>query len=278
MAMDRALVSRYQRWLWAIILVVVMIAGFWRYTELFPSTTNAYVEANLLTVSSEIVGRLHSLPIKNHQSVKKGQLLLSLDPTAYQAALESSQDIQGFAQLQMKMVEAPDHKKLTAEKFAKIGMAEVQNLQAQAVVDRAKYALANTKLYAPMDGVVENLSLHTGNIIAAGVPLFSIVDDSQWWIEANFKETQLHRIKPGQKVDVQLDMYGGVVESIAIGSGSVFSLFPPENASGNWVKVTQRFPVRIRLNNNDKQYPLRVGASATVTIDTSKGISSWWQS
>ena len=107
----------------------------------------------------------------------------------------------------------------------------------------------------------------------AGQKLFGLVDDSQWWVDVNFKETQLKRIKAGQPAEVELDMYNhkyhGTVQSISYASGNTFSLLPAENATGNWVKVTQRFPVRVTLEN-ESDFPLRVGASSNVTVDTNK--------
>jgi membrane fusion protein (multidrug efflux system) len=113
--------------------------------------------------------------------------------------------------------------------------------------------------------------------VQAGTPAFAVIEDGRWWVDANFKETDLARIKPGQKATIRLDMYSGrrldgVVESISLGSGAVFSVLPPENATGNWVKVTQRFPVRIAITSPPSpEQPLRAGASATVSIDTTTG-------
>ena len=130
-----------------------------------------------------------------------------------------------------------------------------------------------TRLYAPVDGYVSNLNLHSGQLVMPGQKLFGLVDDASWWIDANMKETQLSRIKPPQDATIKLDMYEhsytGKVQSISYASGSTFSLLPPENASGNWVKVIQYFTVRVALKN-DPNYPLRVGASAHVTINTLK--------
>jgi len=126
-------------------------------------------------------------------------------------------------------------------------------------------------LTAPTDGFVSNLKIYSGQLISAGQPLFGFIDNKKWWINANFKETDLNRIRQGQKVKISLDMYNhtytGTVNSISFATGAVFSLLPPENATGNWVKVTQRFPVRISLAD-DPKYPLRVGASANVKINT----------
>ncbi|MCX8515084.1 MAG: HlyD family secretion protein [Burkholderiales bacterium] len=142
------------------------------------------------------------------------------------------------------------------------------------IVDNAKSDLNYTEYHSPVNGYVTNLNtLSAGELIAQGQPMFAIVDDAKWFIDANFKETQIARIKPGQTVKIVLDMYKhkytGVVQSISYASGSVFSLLPAQNATGNWVKVTQRFTVRIKINN-DKNFPLRVGASADVVVDTVK--------
>lgn len=148
---------------------------------------------------------------------------------------------------------------LTQMSMAKIG------------IDNASNDIGYTKIYAPVDGYVCDLNLQTGEVVGQGQKLFGLVDTHSWWIDANFKETQLERMKPGQSVDITLDMYDhhykGVVQSMSFASGNTFSLLPPENATGNWVKVTQRFPVMIKLEDN-KDFPLRVGASAQVTVDT----------
>ena len=110
----------------------------------------------------------------------------------------------------------------------------------------------------------------------AGTPAFAVIEDGRWWVDANFKETDLARIRRGQKATVRLDMYpgltlDGVVESISPGSGASFSVLPPENATGNWVKVTQRFPVRVKITSApNANKPLRLGSSANVTIDTTE--------
>jgi len=142
---------------------------------------------------------------------------------------------------------------------------------------QAQINLGHATVTAPTDGWVANLTLRPGQVVAANQALFSIVEDGDWWVSANFKETDLSRIRPGQPTLVSIDMYPGVtvkgvVESIGAGSGAVFSLLPPENATGNWVKVTQRFPVRIKLSEEpvDKSVQLRIGASVTAKVDTSQ--------
>jgi membrane fusion protein (multidrug efflux system) len=146
---------------------------------------------------------------------------------------------------------------------------------AQAALQQARIALAHATITAPVAGWVANLSLRPGDVVSPGQPLFSLVEDGPWWVDANFRETDLARIRPGQPVSVVVDMYPGLtmqgeVTVIGAGAGAVFSLLPPQNATGNWVKVTQRFPIRIALTPpDDPAMQLRVGASATATVDTS---------
>ncbi|HVQ10579.1 MAG TPA: HlyD family secretion protein [Methyloceanibacter sp.] len=146
---------------------------------------------------------------------------------------------------------------------------------ASAQLAKTTHDRVKTHTTAPAGGIVSNVTLRPGATVQAGAPLFAIIEANRWWVDANFKETDLARIKVGQPATVYLDMYPGVtfdgtVESISSGSGAAFSVLPPENASGNWVKVTQRFPVRISLTNPPADKPLRVGASTSVTIDTTR--------
>ncbi|WP_209835060.1 HlyD family secretion protein [Ruegeria sp. HKCCE3926] len=144
-------------------------------------------------------------------------------------------------------------------------------LSARAQLEIAQTNLAWTKIHAAADGWIANLTLRPGSSVSANAPQFSIVESSDWWVDANFKETALARIRPGQPVTIRVDMLPGTtltgkVASIGRGSGDTFSLLPSENASGNWVKVTRRFPVRIALDPTDA--PLRVGGSSKVVVDT----------
>ena len=146
-------------------------------------------------------------------------------------------------------------------------------LKAQAEVAQAKLNLSYTHVVAAQDGEVTNLSLVAGTLVKAGQPLFALIAKNSFHINANFKETQLSGIRPGQPVDIDIDMYPdhpfhGTVESLSGGTGTVFSLLPPQNATGNWVKITQRVPVRIKFDKLDPAYPLRIGATATVTVHT----------
>ena len=145
--------------------------------------------------------------------------------------------------------------------------------KAAAMLAQAEYDLANTSLIARHSGVLGDVNIRVGNVVRSNQPLFPMVEDHEFWIEANFKETDLQHIRPGQPVTIRLDMYPdiiiqGAVESVSPASGASFSLLPPENATGNWVKVTQRFPVRIAVMKADNMPDLRIGSSASVTVDT----------
>ena len=146
--------------------------------------------------------------------------------------------------------------------------------QAQAALDRAELNLSYTVIGAPTDGVVAKVEqLQVGDTIAASAPVFALVSTRDVWIEANFKEVQLARMHPGQTATVEIDRYPGrrfsaEVTSLSPSTGSQFSLLPPENATGNWVKVVQRVPVRLQLTRVDAGFLLQAGLSANVTVDT----------
>jgi len=146
--------------------------------------------------------------------------------------------------------------------------------EAQAKVDQAQLNLGYTKVVAPITGIVSNKSVAVGENLSVGQSLMTIVPLTDLWVTANFKETQLKQMRKGQKVDIEVDALGGrhftgVVEEIGGATGSSLSLFPPENATGNYVKVVQRIPVRINFTNLDqenKDFALRIGMSVVPTV------------
>lgn len=183
------------------------------------------------------------------------------------AALATAQDSLTSARAHMAQ--------LIAEQGAE-GEEAPEVREASAALMLATLNLAYTNIAAPADGELGKVNVHPGSVVSVGQALMPLVVAESFWIQANFKEDDLGRIQPGMPASVQLDMYpdssfSGKVESISPASGSAFSRLPPENATGNWVKITQRFPVSVRLADADNQRgkePLRVGASATVTVDT----------
>ncbi|HEV7717438.1 MAG TPA: HlyD family secretion protein [Arsenicitalea sp.] len=147
--------------------------------------------------------------------------------------------------------------------------------QALAAVAKAQRDLSETKVAAPANGVISQVdSLNVGQFIATGTTIASLVEDRDTWVEANFKETQIGSLKVGQPAAVTVDAYPGItfhgaVDSLGVATGSEFSLIPAQNATGNWVKVVQRIPVRIKVPTNPDA-PLRTGMSANVSVDTGK--------
>jgi membrane fusion protein (multidrug efflux system) len=146
--------------------------------------------------------------------------------------------------------------------------------QAQAALDRAKLDLTYATITAPDDGVVTQVEkLHVGDYVNTADSLFALVATHDVWVEANFKEVQLARMRAGQPVTVSIDTYGdktfkGHVGSFSPGTGAQFALLPAQNATGNWVKVVQRLPVRIEIDDADAAHPLYAGLSANVKVDT----------
>jgi len=158
-------------------------------------------------------------------------------------------------------------------KEAEIQRAAATLNQAQADLAFAELQLQHTEVRAPGDGVIAKKSVEVGQVVQMGQPLLAIVPLHEVWVLANFKETQLARVKPGMPAEVEIDtfpgqVFHGTVDSLAAGTGARFSLLPPENATGNWVKVVQRIPVKIRLNPKEFGNPLtlRAGMSAYVVI------------
>ncbi len=205
---------------------------------------------------------------KAKSDYKFAQELAARYAELYHEKAGSLQDMQKYQN------QADSAKQALAQATAQYNSAITQIDLAQTGVQNAKNDASYTELRAPVDGYISNLnSLHSGELVTAGQKLFGLVDNNNWWVDVNFKETQLKRIQIGQPAEIELDMYDhkytGTVQSISYASGNTFSLLPAQNATGNWVKVTQRFTVRVKLEN-DPKYPLRVGASSNVMVNTSK--------
>ena len=156
-----------------------------------------------------------------------------------------------------------------------ISVNEHPNVQAAAAKVREAYlAMQRVELVSPVSGVVGKRSVQVGQRVAPGTPLMAVIPMNQLWVEANFKENQLRNLRLGQPVKMTADLYGkkveytGTVEGLGVGTGSAFSLLPAQNATGNWIKVVQRVPVRIALDPKQLEaHPLRVGLSMLVDVD-----------
>ena len=156
---------------------------------------------------------------------------------------------------------------------SRAGAAEAQVQRARAALEQAQLNLQYTTVRAPVSGIVDKRSVEPGQTVQPGQPLFAIVMIDDLWVTANYKETQLRDMRPGQSATISVDAtgkkYKGHVESIGGATGARFSLLPPENATGNFVKVVQRIPVRIAIEpNQDPQHTLRPGMSVEPTVLT----------
>lgn len=155
---------------------------------------------------------------------------------------------------------------------AAVQKAEANILVKKAQIDQQQLKLTYTKVYAPQAGKIGKKNISLGQYVQAGAPLFTIVNDTTYWIVANFKENQINRLHPGMPVDIEVDAYPdlklkGSVESLSDATGARFALLPPDNASGNFVKVTQRVPVKIAINDlTQYKEVLRAGLSVFVSV------------
>ncbi|MGY5356427.1 HlyD family secretion protein [Cronobacter dublinensis] len=334
------------------VVVIIMVIGaliWWLMTRNLETTDDAFIEGDAVTVAPKVAGYVTELRVKDNQRVKKGDLLVVIDPrdaTAQrdqaraQLSLAQSQLHQAQAQLALARVQYPaqrDQAKaqvLRAEaelanaraeyqrqrgvdpratskqnidaasaqlRSAEAGLAnakaqlevaeqvqlqirqqetnvearESQVAQARAQLQTADLNLSYTEVRAPFDGFVTKRNVQNGTLVQAGSALFSLVSP-EIWVVANFKESQLERMRPGDKVAVSVDAFPdleleGHVESIQQGSGSRFSAFPAENATGNFVKIVQRVPVKIVIDKGlehwDQPLPLGLSVEPEVTVE-----------
>jgi membrane fusion protein, multidrug efflux system len=216
--------------------------------------------------SGDITGAQATLAIKQN-ALGRQQALLK------QGFTTRSDYDDAFNEVKTAETQLADARARAANAHAQISQAgeQPQIAQAQAAVDKARLDLSRTDVRAPMDGTVENAdNLQVGQMAITGVGMLSIVHSNFAWVEANFKEKDVGRMHPGQRATVQVDTYGGQkfpahVQSIGAGTGSEFSLLPAQNANGNWVKVTQRVPVRIYFDGRPSK-PMIAGLSVTATV------------
>lgn len=316
-------------------VVAVAVGWFWLTGGRYVATDNAYVQADMVSVATDVAGLVATVQVRDNQEVKRGEVLFTLDDLTYRNALASAEanlklaraDLEAlkasYAQSEAEIARAEadvrfydkefrrqsdlvnrrvtsqsqldvaEHNLATArnqlaglrEQLAGIaaqlggdpsGPAEQQPryLAAQAARDQAARNLARTVVKAPMDGVTAQVtSLQPGEYLEAGQAAFALVATDHVWVEANPKETDLTYVHPDQPVTVTVDTYPGqpwtgTVASLSPASQAQFSLLPAQNTSGNWVKVVQRIPVRVRVETAPGEPRLRAGMSAEIAIDT----------
>ncbi|HTZ18870.1 MAG TPA: HlyD family secretion protein [Dissulfurispiraceae bacterium] len=315
-----------------IVFAVLLVAGaacvylYLGYTATHISTDDAFVDGRVHSVAPKIAGTVKAVYVEDNQKVKKGDMLIEIEPADYdartneamasanaekaklveigagikaaRAQLELQESNLRQAQIDLTRADALIAKgAISKERYDKtktgyeVSLAEVKAARERLIQTETSIAtqqakvragearlkteqlnLEYTRLYAPADGVITKKSVEAGNQVQPGQPLMAVVALDDIWITANYKETQLKKVRPGQKVDIKVDTYSGAtlhgkIDSIMAGTGSAFSLFPPENATGNYVKIVQRIPVKILLDKDtDKGHVLRVGMSVVPTV------------
>ena len=319
-------------WLGPVILVVI---GLWIYMTggRHVETDNAYLKANMVSISSEVSAKVVEVLITDNSPVEAGDVLFRVDDQPYQIALIRAQANLVKVGGDLESLKADYFNKLADLNKAKtqetfyLGeynrlnkvlesntVSEVQVAQARydyqdalnevqvttqallavkarlisldlplqehpnyllalAELDQAKLNLSYIEIIAPSSGVIANLNMQKGEYIIAGAPLFSLVDNGNIWVEANFKETDLTHLRAGQAATITVDSYPNlkwqaIVASITPGTGSEFSLLPAQNSSGNWVKVVQRVNVKLTIDQAIAPTALTPGMSALVSVDT----------
>lgn len=266
-----------------IIISILFWFGTWVYGKFYVNTDNAYVNANSIQIAARVTGQVTRLSVVNNQYVKLGQSLFTIDSAPFKVALLKAEAQLSISEAQFlnAQLSATRKNELVKRKYistqendnaiANLETTDAARKQAHALLQQANLELQWTDVTAPTSGWVTNMSLDVGDMVTANQPLFVLISDKEFWVDANFKETELAEIHPGQNVRVHVDMYPnhifkGRVLSISGGTGNAYSLLPSQNATGNWVKITQRVPVRILILNPDPKFPLRVGSSASVRV------------
>jgi len=258
------------------------------------STDDAFIDVHFVSVAPKIAGRVAVVHVDDNQLVKKGDVLVEIDPRDFQVALAQAKA--NLAKDKATLVQARTNEKRAQDLFAKkvistqerdTNVATSDSSKAsveadEAAVEQAELNLGYTKIIAPIDGYVTKEAVAIGDYLQVGQALMSLVPPRVWVI-ANFKETQLRNMQPRQPVDISVDAYPslklrGRVDSIQAGSGAAFSLLPPENATGNYVKVVQRVPVKIVLNDQQNlQRVLGPGMSVVPTVSVGGEVGAAWK-
>jgi membrane fusion protein (multidrug efflux system) len=298
----------------------------------FESTDDAYVDGDVVQITSEVPGTVIGLHADDTQFVARGQPLLKLDPADAEVAVRVAEANLGRAVRSVRTLFAQasqlrddilyrevalrraeqDYGRRTGllsdgavsgeelqhtrddmtEVRATLAAAREQLAETEARIDGTSIAtnpevlaaaakvrdawlgLRRTSITSPVTGVVAHRSVQVGQRVAAGTPLMGVVPLNALWVNANFKEVQLRDVRVGQPVTLCADVYGGTavyhgtVVGLSAGTGSAFALLPAQNASGNWIKIVQRLPVRVQLDPGElRAHPLRIGESVTVTVD-----------
>jgi RND family efflux transporter MFP subunit len=274
----------------AVIFAVAVLIGrvLWIHYMDEPWTRDGRVRAEVINIAPDVSGAVVELPVRDNQFVKKGELLMQIDPSHYQIAVEQAQAAVAArkAELQMRLDDAKrraDMDSLVVSKESRenashtASSAQAQYQQALAALDAAKLNLERTRVLAPVDGYVTNLSVYRGDYAIAGSPRLAIVDSHSFWVYGYFEETKLPHVRIGDQADMRL-MSGGVlhghVESISRGiydrdNPQSRELLADVNPTFNWVRLAQRVPVRIKIDAVPDNVLLSAGTTCTVVVTPS---------
>jgi RND family efflux transporter MFP subunit len=251
-----------------------------------PWTRDGRVRADVINVAPDVSGAVVTMPVADNQFVHKGDLLMEIDPSHYQIAVEQAQATVAARQadLRMRRDDAARRADLDNEVVSKesrdnanqTASGAAANLQqAQSALDAAELNLARTKVFAPVDGYVTNLNVHRGDYATTGAAKLAIVDSHSFWVYGYFEETKLPRVRIGDKAEMRL-MSGGVlkghVQSISRGiydrdNPQSRELLADVNPTFNWVRLAQRVPVRIHIDEVPADIVLAAGTTCTVVVE-----------
>ena len=281
--------AKYWKYCAAVTFVIVLLLGYGIWHMFSHETTDdAFIEGDLTVISPKVSGHIEKVYIRDNQIVKSQELLCDIDGRDFQASFnlakaqldaakaEEKQAGQDLRRYQKLLISKDISQQQYDKALLRSNTDKAELDAAQARLEQSRLNLSYTKILAPADGVVTKKSVEPGMFVEQGQALLAIVLPERWVI-ANLKETQMTHIRPGLKVDITVDAYPGVVfhghvDSIQQGTGSRFSLLPAENATGNYIKVVQRVPVKIVFDGRlDSQKPLELGMSVVPSIDLSSG-------
>jgi membrane fusion protein, multidrug efflux system len=270
----------------AVVLVVLIAAFLWHaHFAGQESTDDAFLDAHIIPISAKVAGQVLAVHVQDNQAVKAGDPLVEIDPRDYQAQLAQQRAKVMAAETEVRRAAADAKRYEEVYANEEISKQQLDNAQAaaasaQATLEKERAALQQdelnlsyTHITAPQAGLITKKAVEAGAYVQVGQTLLSIVPQDVW-VTANFKETQLTHMRPGQKVTIKIDAYpdhklDGHIDSIQSGTGERFSVLPSENATGNYVKVVQRVPVKIVIDTPaDQTIRLAPGMSVVPIVFT----------
>jgi membrane fusion protein (multidrug efflux system) len=278
--------KKFFRLFLGVVAIIALIASVYWYfvSSLYVVTDNAYVAGEVAQITPFVDGTIKEVKVVDTQKVQSGDVLVQIDDIDANLTLAKAKGVMDQARVNMDRAKLEFDRREALAYTGSVSGEEVSNSKstydsakaaydiAAANFEQAKVDLSRTVIYAPIDGTIVKREVQLGQKVRAGTPLMAIVPNNVY-VNANFKENQLKNVKIGQIVDLKSDIYGsdvvfhGKITGISGGTGAAFSLIPAQNATGNWIKVVQRLPVRIEIDANElERNPLNIGLSMTARI------------